>query len=60
LSAIKAQSDAIQAERSVTATDMADIVTSLFSGTANLDEAETQMFFELSKHILERMSSGSD
>lgn len=57
LSAIKKQSDEIQAERPVTATD---IVTSLFSGAADLDETETQMFFELSKHIMERMANGSD
>ena len=60
LSALKVQSDVIQAERPVTATDMADIVTSMCSGVADLDETETQMFFDLSKHIMERMANGSD
>ncbi len=40
--------------------DMANIVISMFSGAADLSEAETMMFYKLSKHILEHMSSGSD
>lgn len=62
LSAIKAQSDAVQAERPITEADVASIVTSMLSGSgmADLDETETMMFYELSKHILERISGGSD
>ena len=60
LSAIKTQSDDIQAKPPVTETDIANITTSLLSGVDALDETETMMFYELSKHLLERMSGGSD
>ena len=60
LSAIKTQSDDIQAKRSVTETDIANITASLLSGVDALDETETMMFYELSKHLLERMSGGCD
>jgi len=60
LSAIKTQSDDIQAKHPVTETDIANITTSLLSGVDALDETETMMFYELSKHLLERMSGGSD
>ena len=57
LAKIKAQSDDIQAKRPVTETDIANITASVLSG---VDEAETLMFYELSKHLLERMSGGCD
>lgn len=59
LSEIKAQGDAVQAERPVTEVDMANIVTSMLSGSgmADLDETETLMFYELFKHILERTAN---
>ena len=60
LSAIKTQSDDIQAKHPVTETDIANITASLLSGVDALDETETKMFYELSKHLLERMSGGSD
>lgn len=60
LTKIKAQSDDIQAKRPVTETDIANITTSVLSGVDALDEAETLMFYELSKHLLERMSGGCD
>lgn len=60
LTAIKTQSDAIQTERPVTETDIASITASVLSGVDALDETETMMFYELSKHLLERMSSGTD
>lgn len=57
LTEIKSQSDQIQLTRKVSETEMADIVTSVLtgSGMADLDETETQMFHELFRHILERM-----
>ena len=60
LSAIKTQSDDIQAKHPVTETDIANITASLIFGVDALDETETKMFYELSKHLLERMSGGSD
>ena len=60
LSAIKTQSDDIQAKHPVTETDIANITASLLSGVNALDETETKMFYELSMHLLERMSGGSD
>lgn len=60
LSAIKTQSDDIQTKRLVTETDIANITASLLSGVDALDETETVMFYELSKHLLERMSGGCD
>ena len=60
LAKIKAQSDDIQAKRPVTETDIANITASVLSGVDALDEAETLMFYELSKHLLERMSGGCD
>lgn len=59
---IKSQTNAVQSERPITETDVANIVTSMLScyGMTDLDETETMMFFELFKHILERMSGGSD
>lgn len=41
---------------------MANIVTSMLSGSgmADLDEAETLMFYELFKHILERTACNTD
>jgi len=60
LAKIKVQSDDIQAKRPVTETDIANITASVLSGVDALDEAETLMFYELSKHLPERMSGGSD
>ena len=60
LAKIKAQSDDIQAKRPVTETDIANITASVLSGVDALDEAETLMFYELSKHLLERMSGCCD
>ncbi len=60
LAEIKTQSDDIQAKRPITETDIANITASFLSGVDALDEAETLMFYELSKHLLERMSGGSD
>ena len=62
LAEIKSQTDAVQSERAITAADMANIVTSMLSGSdmADLDETETLMFYELFKHILERISSNSN
>lgn len=60
LAEIKTQSDDIQAKRPVTETDIANITASVLSGVDALDETETMMFYELSKHILKRMSGGSD
>ena len=62
LAEIKTQSDAVQTELSIMESDMASIVTSMLSasGMADLDEVETVMFYELLKHLLERMSCGSD
>ena len=54
------QSDDIQAKRPITETDIANITASFLSGVDALDEAETLMFYKLSKHLLERMSGGSD
>ena len=51
LAKIKAQSDDIQAKRPVTETDIANITASVLSGVDALDEAETLMFYELSKHF---------
>lgn len=56
LAKIKAQSDDIQAKRPVTETDIANITASVLSSVDALDEAETLMFYELSKHLLERVS----
>lgn len=41
---------------------MANIVTSMLSGSgmADLDEAETLMFYKLFKHILERTACNTD
>lgn len=41
---------------------MANIVTSMLtgSGVGDFDQEETRMFYELVKHILERVSCGSD
>ena len=54
LSAIKAQSDEIQNERTITEDDMANIVTSMLtsSSVGDFDLEETKMFYELFKHIL--------
>jgi hypothetical protein len=62
LSSIKTQSDEIQNERTITEEDMTNIVTSMItsSGVGDFDEEETRMFYELFKHILERMSNGYD
>ncbi len=62
LSSIKTQSDEIQNERTITEEDMTNIVTSMItsSGVGDFDEEETRMFYELFKHILERMSNGCD
>lgn len=60
LAEIKTQSDDIQAKRPITETDIANITASFLSGVDALDEAETLMFYELSKHLLERMSGSSD
>ena len=62
LAEIKSQSHAVQLERAITEADMANIVTSMLSGSgmADLDETETLMFYELFKHILERISSNSN
>ncbi len=60
LAKIKAQSDDIQAKRPVTETDIANITASVLSGVDALDEAETLIFYELSKHLLERMYGGCD
>ena len=62
LAEIKSQTDAVQSERAITEADMANIVTSMLSGSdmADLDETETLMFYELFKHILERISSNSN
>ena len=59
LSSIKAQSDEIQNERTITEDDMANIVTSMLTGSGiwDFDEEETIMFYDLFKHILERMST---
>ena len=56
LAEIKTQTDAVQSERAITEADMANIVTSMLSGSgmADLDETETLMFYELFKHILVR------
>lgn len=58
LTEIKMRSNAVQSERSITEAEMANIVTSMLSGSgmADLDETETLMFYELFKHILERIS----
>ena len=55
LTEIKTQADTIQSERLITESDMANIVSSMLSGSgmADLDEAETMLFYELIKHILE-------
>lgn len=62
LAEIKIQSDAVQSEREITEADMANIVTSILSGSgmADLDETETMMFYELFKHILDRTASNAD
>ncbi len=62
LAEIKSQSDAVQSERAITEADMANIVTSMLSGSgmADLDETETLMFYELFKHILERTARNTD
>ena len=62
LAEIKTQSDTVQAEHPITEKDMASIVTSMLSGSgmADLDETETVMFYELFKHILERISRNSN
>ena len=62
LAEIKSQTDAVQSERAITEADMANIVTSMLSGSdmADLDETETLLFYELFKHILERISSNSN
>ena len=62
LSAIKTQSDEIQNERTITEEDMANIVTSMLtgSGVGDFEQAETKMFYELFKHILKRVSCGFD
>ena len=59
LSSIKAQGDEIQMEHAITEDDMANIVTSMLTGSGvwNFDEEETIMFYDLFKHILERMST---
>lgn len=59
LAAIKTKSDAVQSERLITESDMANIVTSLLSDSriADFDETETFMFYELLKHMFERQSS---
>lgn len=62
LSSIKAQSDEIQNERTITEVDMANIVTSMLtgSGVGDFDQKKTMMFYELFKHILKRVSCGFD
>ena len=55
LAKIKAQSDDIQAKRPVTETDIANITASVLSGVDALDEAETLMFYELSKRYFSRV-----
>lgn len=62
LSSIKAQGDEIQKERTITEDDMANIVTSMLtgSGVGDFDHEETMMFYELFKHILKRVSCGFD
>lgn len=60
LTTIKAQSDDIHAKRPITETNIANITASVLSGVDALDEAEILMFYELSKHLLERMSGGCD
>lgn len=57
LTNMKAQSDAVQSERPITEADVANIVTSMLSGMADLDKTETLMFYELFKHILERTAN---
>ncbi len=49
LSEIKTKSDVVQSERAITEADMANIVTSILSGSgmADLDETETLMLYEL-------------
>lgn len=56
LSEIKAQVDAVQATHTVTANDMANIITSLIAGSneADMDETETMMLHELLVHFFER------
>jgi transcriptional regulator with XRE-family HTH domain len=62
LSEIKTQADVIQEERKVTEEDMAGIVTSMLSesGMADMDETEMLLFYELMKHMFERMSGQVD
>ena len=62
LAEIKIKSDAVKSEREITEADMANIVTSILSGSgiADLDETETMMFYELFKHILDRTASNAD
>lgn len=59
LSSINAQGDEIQMEHAITEDDMANIVTSMLTGSGvwDFDEEETIMFYDLFKHILERMST---
>lgn len=49
LAKIKAQSDAVRAERPITETDIASIVTTMLSGSgmADLDNTETLMFYDI-------------
>ena len=62
LSSIKAQSDEIQNEHTITEEDMANTVTSMLtgSGVGDFDQEKTMMFYELFKHILKRVSCGFD
>ena len=63
LSSIKTQSDEIQNERTITEEDMTNIVTSMItsSGVGGFLMKKRQgCFYELFKHILERMSNGCD
>jgi transcriptional regulator with XRE-family HTH domain len=62
LSEIKTQADTLQEEHNINEDDMASIVTSVLSGSgvADFDETELLMFYELFKHIIERMSGESD
>lgn len=49
LTEIKTQSDVVRAERPITETDIASIVTTMLSGSgmADLDNTETLMFYDI-------------
>ena len=57
--AMKEKSDALQKERPITATDMANITTSVLCSLSSLDFDETtiQLFHELSKHIYQKTAN---